>query len=67
MCFGLVFSGRTYMQMILSSLLTPEALDMERSYGEERFEGKCRKDKCHDLWYRPGLQANTHALSVVQE
>ena len=26
-----------------------EALDMERSHGEERIEGKCRKDKGHDL------------------
>ena len=31
-----------------------EALDMERSHGEEGVEGKCRKDKGHDLWYRPG-------------
>ena len=31
-----------------------EALDMERSHGEEGIEGKCRKDKGHDLWYRPG-------------
>ena len=26
---------------------------MERSHGEEGVEGKCRKDKGHDLWYRP--------------
>ena len=38
---------------------------MERSHGEKGVEGKCRKDKGHDLWY--GVQANTHALSVVQE
>ena len=25
-------------------------LDMERSHGEERIEGECRKDKSHDLW-----------------
>ena len=31
-----------------------EALDMERSHGEEWVEGKCRKDKGHYLWYRPG-------------
>ena len=31
-----------------------EALDMERGHGEEGVEGKCRKYKCHDLWYRPG-------------
>ena len=27
---------------------------MERSHGEEGIEGKCRKYKGHDLWYRPG-------------
>ena len=45
-------------------------LDMERSHGEERIKGKCRKDKGHDLWYRPGPLTefrSTHALSVVQE
>ena len=26
-----------------------KALDMERSHGEEGAEGKCRKDKGHDL------------------
>ena len=32
-----------------------KAVDMERSHdGEEGVEGKCRKDKGHDLWYRPG-------------
>ena len=31
-----------------------EALDMERSHGEEGVDGKCRKDKGLDLWYRPG-------------
>ena len=35
---------------------------MERSHGEEGIEGKCRKDKGHDLWYRPGPLA-----FVVQE
>ena len=40
---------------------------MERSHGEKGVEGKCRKDKGHDLWYRPGrVQENTHALSVVR-
>ena len=34
-----------------------EALDRERSHGEEGFEGKCRKDKGHVLWYRPGSLA----------
>ena len=27
---------------------------MEKSHGEEGIEGKCRKDKGHDLWYSPG-------------
>ena len=31
-----------------------EAHDMERSHGEKGVEGKCRKDKGHDPWYRPG-------------
>ena len=30
-----------------------EALDLEGSNGGERTESKCRKDKDHDLWYRP--------------
>ena len=32
-----------------------EALDLERSHGEEGVEGKWRKDKGHDLWKRTGL------------
>ena len=28
--------------------------ELQRSHGEEGVEGKCRKDKGHDLWYRPG-------------
>ena len=31
-----------------------EALDLERSNGEERTESKCRKDKDHDLRYGTG-------------
>ena len=34
-----------------------EALDLERSNGEERTESKCRKDKDHDLQYRTGPPA----------
>ena len=30
---------------------------MERSQVEEGVKGKCRKDKGHDLWYRPGPPA----------
>ena len=30
---------------------------MERSHGEEGVEGKDRKDKGHDLWYKPGPPA----------
>ena len=55
--FGLVFPGRTYMQITADSL--EECVrrlviwkDMERSHGKEGVEGKCRKDKGHDLWYR---------------
>ena len=34
-----------------------EALDLERSNGEERTESKCRKDKDHDLRYGTGPPA----------
>ena len=34
-----------------------EALDLERSNGEERTESKCRKDKGHDLRYGTGPPA----------
>ena len=56
------------MQMILSPLLTPwrmcqEALDMERSHGEG-VEGKCRKDKGHDLWYRSGPLAEFRRIPM---
>ena len=30
---------------------------MGRSYGAEKVEAKCRKDKDHDLCYRPGPPA----------
>ena len=41
-----------------------EALDMERSHGEEGVEGKCRKDKGHDLWYRPGPLAEFRRIPM---
>ena len=41
-----------------------EALDMERSHGEEGIEGKCRKDKGHDLWYRPGSLAEFRRIPM---
>ena len=41
-----------------------EALDMERSHGEEGIEGKCRKDKGHDLWYRPGPLAEFRRIPM---
>ena len=47
-----------------------EALDLERSNGEERTESKCRKDKDHDLWYGTTscrVQASFHAPSVALE
>ena len=53
------------MQMILSSLLTPqEALDMERSHGEEGVEVKRRKNKGHDLWYWPGTLAEFRRIPM---
>ena len=41
-----------------------EALDMERSNGEERTESKCRKDKDYDLWYRTGPPAEFRQVSM---
>ena len=38
---------------LLAKGMCHDALDMERSYGEEGIKGKCRKDKGHDLLYRP--------------
>ena len=43
---------------------------MERSHREEGIEGKCRKDKGHDLWYRPGPAAEFKRIPMpclVQE
>ena len=43
-----------------------EALDMERSHGEDGVEGKCRKDKSWSVvqaWTSCRVQANTHAMS----
>ena len=37
---------------------------MERSHGEEGIEGKCRKDKGHDLWYRPGPLAEFRRIPM---
>ena len=37
---------------------------MERSHGEEGVEGKCRKDKSHDLWYRPGPLAEFRRIPM---
>ena len=37
---------------------------MERSHGEEGIEGKCRKDKGHDLWYRPGPLAEFRPIPM---
>ena len=41
-----------------------EALDLERSNGEERSESKCRKDKDHDLWYGTGPPAEFRRVSI---
>ena len=37
---------------------------MERSHGEEGIEGKCGKDKGHDLWYRPGPLAELRRIRI---
>ena len=36
---------------------------MERSHGEG-IEGKCRKYKGHDLWYRPGPLAEFRLIPM---
>ena len=41
-----------------------EALDIERSHGEKGVEGKCRKDKGHDLWFRPGPLAEFRRIPM---
>ena len=37
---------------------------MEKSHKEEGVEGKCRKDKGHDLWYRPGPLAEFRRIPM---
>ena len=41
-----------------------DALDLERSNGEERTESKCRKDKDHDLRYGTGPPAEFRRVSM---
>ena len=41
-----------------------EALVLERSHREEGIEGKCRKDKGHDLWYRSGPLAEFRRIPM---
>ena len=41
-----------------------EALDLERSNGEERTVSKCRKDKDHDLRYGTGPPAEFRQVSM---
>ena len=41
-----------------------EALDIERSHGEEGVEGKRRKDKDFDLWYKPGPLAEFRRIPM---
>ena len=41
-----------------------EALDLERSNGEERTESKCRKDKDHDLRFGTGPPAEFRRVSM---
>ena len=44
--------------------MSKEALDFERSNGEEKTESKCRKDKDHDLWYGTGPPAEFRRVSM---
>ena len=37
---------------------------MERSHGEEGVDGKCRKEKGHDLWYSPGSLAEFRRIPM---
>ena len=41
-----------------------EALDLESIDGGERTESKCRKDKDHDLRYRPGPPVEFRRVSM---
>ena len=41
-----------------------KAPDLERSNGKERTESQCRKDKDHDLRYRPGPPAEFRWVSM---
>ena len=62
----LEFPLRTFMQMILSSLLTHYIEEYVRRLliGKEAM-GKCRKDKGHDLWYRPGPLAEFRQIIPI--
>ena len=37
---------------------------MERSHEEEGIDGKCRRYKGHDLWYRPGPLAEFRRIPM---
>ena len=41
-----------------------EVLNLERSNGGKGAASKCRKDKDHDLWYRPGPSAEFRQVSM---
>ena len=43
-----------------------EALDLERSNGEERTDSKCRKDEDHDLGYGSGPPAEFRRVSMFR-
>ena len=53
-----------YADYLLPRGMRQEALDMERSHGEEGVEGKYRKDKGHDLWYRHGPLAEFRRIPM---
>ena len=58
--------GRPCYSWRITQGMCQEALDLERSNEGERAESKCRKDKDHDLWYRPGPPAEFRQVSMCR-
>ena len=50
--------------LVITWGMCQEALELERSNGEERTESKCRKDKDHDLRYGTGPHAEFRRVSM---
>ena len=55
-----------YADDLVSIAESLEVLDLERSNGGERTESKCRKDKDHDLRYRPAPPAEFRRVSMCR-